>query len=277
MGRYFQWIILTALTGSPVLSILILLVFWFAVDRFTFGLFPDPVRFVMRWRRTWHLERTLAANPHDRRSRFELAELYIRQRRYQRAENVLKPNLVAGDDDVPTLYSMGVACCGAGHPDQGEVFLQEATERDEGFRLGAIDLERGRWRLKRGDAKGAHQALERFVGVRRGTIEGRVLLARAMLGEGNEPQAALMREEAWKEYVSAPRFQRRVERFWAWRAKPSRPLAYLAILMVAGAVFGRYVAPTLLQMTEGMRGSSATPYGRYRPPSRPPAPDEGAP
>jgi tetratricopeptide (TPR) repeat protein len=263
MGRWFQWIILTSITGSPVMSILILLVVWFAVDRFTLGLLPDPVRFVMRWRRTWQLERTLVGNPHDRRARFELAELYVRQRRFKAAVDVLKPNLEAGDDDVPTLFVMGVACCGAAHPEQGEVFLEAAADRDPGFRLGVIDLERGRWRLKRGEAKRAREALERFINVRRGTIEGRVLLAGAMVREGNEPKAALMREEAWKEYVSAPRFQRRVERFWAWRARPSRPVFYAAALMLAGAVFGHWVAPALLEMTHGFRGAYGAPYHRY--------------
>ncbi len=38
-----------------------------------------------------------------------------------------------------------------------------------------------------------------------------------------------MRDEAWKDYVSAPGFQRRRERGWAWRARPCRPLAYAAL------------------------------------------------
>jgi predicted Zn-dependent protease len=247
MSRYFQWLILTALTGSPVVSILILVVAWFAVDRFTFGLFPDPVRFLTRWQRTWYLQRILGANPHDRRSRLELAELHTGHRRYQAAVDVLKPNLEAGDDDVGTLFVMGVACYGAGHVKQAEVFLDEAHARDAGFRVGAVELEQGRWRLKSGDAKGARQALEGFIRVRTGTVEGRTLLAGALLAEGKEPEAALMREEAWREYDAAPRFQRRMERFWAWRAKPSRPVLYAVMLLAGGAVFSTWVAPALLQ------------------------------
>jgi tetratricopeptide (TPR) repeat protein len=252
------------ITGSPVLSILILVVFWFVLDRFTLGILPDPVRHVMRWRRTFQLERILIGNPHDRRSRFELAELYIRQRRYKKAVELLKPNLEAGDDDAATLMAMGLACCGAGHAKEGEVFWTEAEEREPNFRLGVIDLERGRWRLNRGEAKGAREALERFVNVRKGSVEGRVLLARAMLREGDDGKAALMREEAWKEYVSAPRFQRRVERFWAWRAKPSRPLTYALLLILAGTLLGHFGAPPLLNATQRYRGYS---YGRSVPPT----------
>jgi len=263
MGRYFQWLILTALTGSPVLSIVILVVFWFVFDRFTLGLLPDPLRPLMRWRRSLQLERTLVANPHDRRARFELAELYNGQRRYKKAVELLKPNLEAGDDDAPTLFAFGVACYGAGHAEQGEVFMSEAAEQDPRFRLGLIDLERGRWRLRRGEAKGAKEALERFVETRKGTVEGRVLLARAVVMAGDDGKAALIREEAWKEYVSAPRFQRRVERFWAWRAKPSRPVMYALLLLMAGALLGHFGAPTVLSATSRYRARST--YGQSVP------------
>jgi tetratricopeptide (TPR) repeat protein len=255
MSRYFQWIILTALTGSPVMSILILLVLWFALDRFTLGLLPDPVRFVRRWQRSWYLERVLSGNPHDRRSRFELAELHVVHRRFKAAVDVLKPNLEAGDEDAPTLFVMGQACYGAGHREQGEVFFNAAREADPGYRLGAIDLEQGRWRLQTGDAKGARELLERFAHVRKGTVEGRVLLARAIAGAGDDGKAALVREEAWEEYVSAPRFQRRVERFWAWRAKPSRPLLYAVLFLMAGAMFSRFAGPPLLHAVQGRGGA----------------------
>jgi tetratricopeptide (TPR) repeat protein len=264
MSRYFQWLILTSLTGSPILSIAILVVFWFVLDRFTFGLLPDPLRFLMRWQRTWRLERLLGANPHDRRARQEVAELYLWQRRYKKAVEALKPNLEAGDDDANTLFTMGWACFGAGHAEQAEVFMAEAAERDPAFRVGAIDLELGRWRLAGGNAKGALEALERFIHVRRGSVEGRVLLAKAMLAAGDDGKAALMREEAWKEYVSAPRFQRRMERFWAWRAKPSRPATYAALLLLVGALFSLWGAPPLVRAAQHTRGvyGSAMGYDR---------------
>jgi hypothetical protein len=83
--------------------------------------------------------------------------------------------------------------------------------------------------------KGAVEALERFCKGRHGTVEGRVLLAQALDRGGRDADAALMRDEAWKEYVSAPGFQRRRERLWAWRARPSRPLTYA---LVAALVLG---------------------------------------
>jgi tetratricopeptide (TPR) repeat protein len=244
-SAWLQWLILSALTGSPLGSAVFLLVFWFVVDRFTLGLLPDPVRWVMRRRRAAQLERTLQLNPHDGRARLELAGLYVDRRRYADAVNLLKPNLEKGDDDASTLFTMGVACLGAGYAPQGEALLEKVEEIHPGFRVHEVELARGRFRLARKDFAGAKEALERFVQKRSGTIEGRVLLARSLEGLGDDGSGALMKDAAWHEYVVAPRFQRRQERFWAWRARPSRPVAYAAMLAVGLALFATLVVPRI--------------------------------
>jgi len=245
MSGWLLWSLLSMLTGRPLLSLLLLMAFWYGVDRFTWRFLPNPMRWVWKWQRVGRLKRDLMTNPHDRRARLELAELYLERRQYKTAVETLKPNLEAGDDDASTLYTMGVACLGAGYVQQGEKVLSALREEDEGFRLGAVDLELGRFRLKRKDAKGAREALERFVVRRKGSVEGRLLLARALEQGGDDGAGALMRESAWKEYVAAPRFQRNMERFWAWRAKPSRPATYAAVALVLGMLFARYGAPAI--------------------------------
>jgi tetratricopeptide (TPR) repeat protein len=242
-SSWLLFILFSALTGSPVLSVVLVFAFVWVADRYTVGILPSPFRALKRWQRASHLERVLQGNPHDRRARYELADLWVGRRKYAAAVEVLKPNLEAGDDDVGTLFLLGVAYLGAGDMARGELLLEEAAKADAGYQMGAIDLERGRWRLARGDLKGAKEALERLRGARPGTVEGRVLLSRVLERSGQDGEAALVREEAWKEYVAAPSFQRRRERLWAWRARPSRPLAYalaLAVgLVLVGSLLGR--------------------------------------
>jgi hypothetical protein len=236
MSKWLLWMLLTAVTGRPLLSLGLLVVGVWVLDRFTLQFLPSPARWLGRWHRGGELARTLLVNPHDRRARAELAELRISQGRHAEAVDLLTPNLEAGDEGVDTLFLLGVAYLGVGQMAKGELLLGEAAKLDEDFRMGAIDLERGRLRLKHGDAQGAVAPLERFVKGRHGTVEGRVLLAQALRRSGRDADAALMRDEAWAEYVSAPRFQRRRERMWAWRARPSRPLAYAALALVAMAL-----------------------------------------
>ena len=159
--------------------------------------------------------------------------------------DVLRPTFDTGADDIQSVFTMGEACLLAGYVEQGEKLLDHAEELNPEFRVGEIHLVRGRERLARGDFQGAKAALEALVKVRRGTITGRVLLARAHAGLGDDATAALMRDEAWNEYVSAPRFQRRKERLWAWRARPSRPATYLLILLLAFGLFVTVVAPKI--------------------------------
>ncbi|MET0405422.1 MAG: tetratricopeptide repeat protein [Cystobacter sp.] len=242
---WLLWMALSWVTGSPVLSALGVLGLLWAVGRYSMIL-PGPLRLLGRWRRAATLRRTLHVNPHDRRARYELAELWVGWGRHAAAVEVLKPNLEEGDEDAATLFLLGVAYLGAGDAARGELLLNEAEKRDARFQMGAIDLERGRFRLARGEFPRAIEALRRLREARPGTVEGRVLLARALERGGQDGEAALVREEAWTEYVAAPRFQRRRERLWAWRARPSRPLAYgVALALVLGltvSLLGRVAA-----------------------------------
>jgi tetratricopeptide (TPR) repeat protein len=257
MSKWLLWLVLTSITGRPLLSLVLVIAAVWAVDRFTLQVLPSPLRVFGRWRRAGQLERTLMTNTHDRRARFELAELRIGRGKYAEAVTLLKPNLEAGDEDVDTLFLLGVAYLGAGEVAKGELLLDEAAKLNPDYRQGSIDLERGRLRLARGDAKGAVEALERFVKGRNGTVEGRVLLARALDKTGRDADAALMRDEAWKEYVAAPGFQRRRERMWAWRARPSRPATYAAIAVVLLAL--SYQVVSRLQ-PPAMEDPYTTPY-----------------
>jgi FAD/FMN-containing dehydrogenase len=249
MNTYLQWIILSALTGSPMGSAVFLLLFYVVADRYTLGLLPDPLRWVRRWQRAGVLERAIRANAHDGPARLELAGLYIERRQATKAVDVLKPNLERGDGDVQTLFVMGAACLGAGFHAQGEKLLAHAQELDPDFRVGEIDLVLGRDRLARKEFAAARSSLEALVKARRGTVEGRVLLARALDGLGDDGAGALMRDQAWHEYESAPRFQRKQERLWAWRAKPSRPALYGVLLVVALAACATVVRPAVARWT----------------------------
>ncbi len=236
-SSWLLWLILSWLTGSPITAALVLLAIWFLGDRVSFRLLPDPVRAWGRFSRRGSLERTLAANPSDRRARFELASLLLDARRPARALEVLRPNLEAGDDDVHTAFLYGVLLGRTGQRAQAERILSLAREKDPAYRLGEIDLELGRNRLGAGDLAGAREALERLVSIRPGTVPGRWLLAKALEGLGDAAGAERVRREAWREYVALPRFRRAEERPWAWRINPWRPaMIALAVLVALVAV-----------------------------------------
>lgn len=248
VSTYLQWIILSSLTGSPLGSLVAILVFWALVDRFTLGVLPDPLKVFVRWQRERRLKHLLRLNPHDRRARLELGELLVARKANAQAVDMLKPVLEHGDDDPQTLFTMGAACLGAGYREQGEKLFAHLREQRPDFRQGELDLVLGHARLAAKDAAGAKEALERFLAVRKGSVEGRVLLARAQSALGDDASAALTKDAAWAEYEAAPTFQQRKERLWAWRARPSRPLLYAAIAIVAAVVLFQVLGPVAAKL-----------------------------
>ncbi len=255
MSYYFIWLILSRITGNPIGAGLVMVVAWFVVDRYTLGLLPDPFRFIAKRRREWALAYNMRMNPHDRRSRLELAQLLVARKQPKRAVELLRPNLEHGDDDLETLFVMGSACMGAGFADQGERFLAHVIENDADFRVGEVFLVLGRGRLKQRNFEGAKAALTTYLKHRAGTVEGRVLLARALLGLGDDASAAMMKDQAWAEFTHAPRFQRRMERMWAWRAQPLRPALYLVIVAIVAFTVVKTVMPTLAEWSHRATGS----------------------
>lgn len=238
MSAWLLGSLVAIVTGNPLLAALVVLAIWFLGDRATFRLFPDPARWFDRRRRAARLRRALDVNPHDRRARFQLAELLLERGDAREAAALLRLNLDAGDRDVFTLAALGTALAQTGAHEEAERLLAEARRLDPEFRMGELDLVLGRMRLTLGDAAGAREPLRRLLATRPGTVEGRWLLARALDRLGDASGAATLREEAWREYAQQPRFRRREDRRWAWRIKPWRPLlvaaAALLLLLAAG-------------------------------------------
>ena len=239
MSQWMLWGLLSWIAGSPLAAGAAVLLLWWLGDRFTFHLFPDPLRFLGRWRRMARLRATLGVNPHDRRARFELAERLLETGRPGKAAEVLRPNVEAGDEDAHTAFVMGAALGRIGKGEQAERALALVREQDPRFRAGEVDLELGRQRLGRRDFAGAQEALDRLLVERPGSVEGRYLLGKALAGLGDDAAARRVRDEAWRDYSLLPRFHRRHERPFAWRIKPWRPFAVaLAVVVLAGALAG---------------------------------------
>ncbi len=245
MSSWILWVLLSWLLGNPLLALVILVALWWLGARATFRVLPDPLRRLGRGGRISALRRTLAANPHDRRARLELANLLLDAGRPRRAAEALAPNVEAGAADGYTSFAMGSALARTGDWDRAERFLAAAREREPSFRAGEIDLELGRMRVRRGDAAGAIEPLRRLVAERPGTVEGRVWLARALAARGDAAGAARARDEAWREYVALPRFRRQQERAFAWRIRPWRPAIVAVAIAIAALLALRAVVPAL--------------------------------
>jgi len=238
MSSYLKFLVLWAVTGSPVAALLILLAVWAVADWFAFGFGRKGWRLFNDFRRSFALARQVDINPHDRKARTDLGEILLGQRRYAKAIEMLRPVLEADPSDKLALFLMGQACLGAGCGEQGELFLQTLREAEPEYRGGCIELVIGRDRLRRGDAAGAKAALESYLVGHKSSVEGYYLLSKARMALGDEQGARAAREQTWREYRSSLPFQQRMDRLWAWRVKPWRPVVYGLGLVVGLMVLG---------------------------------------
>ena len=239
MGTFLKFGFLWWLTGSPLIALLILLFLGGVADWYAFGIVRRFYRVVWNLQRGARVDRELKINPANKKARFDLADVLVERGQCAKAIDLLKPLLAEEPGDLPALFLMGQACLGAKLVEQGELFLGTVESAEPGFRQGTAPLEIGRFRLARGDGKGAVAPLGRYLAAHPTSVEAHYLLSRALAAAGDEAGSRSERERTWSEYETSLPFQRRMDRLWAWRAKPSRPAIYAVILVVAlaGASF----------------------------------------
>jgi len=240
MNGWINFSILWMLTGSPVAAAVILLAAYAIADWYTFGFLRGVAQAVAAFRRGRRLRIVLLHNPHDRKARADLGAILTSQRRYARAIEVVKPLADEDPHDLHALYLLGVACLATGRVDQGELFLSEVNKADPAFKDAEPLLELARWRVRRRSAT-AIESLREFLKSHPHHVEARFLLARAHQRAGDAAAATAERNRCWREYETELPYQRRRDRLWAWRARPSRPLLYALVACGALAVFGMAV------------------------------------
>jgi tetratricopeptide (TPR) repeat protein len=236
VNNWISFSILWALTGSPIAAAAILVGAYALADWYTFGFLRGVAQAVADFRRGRRLRLVLLQNPHDRKARADLGQILISQRRPGRAIEVVKPLADSDPHDLRALYLLGVACLATGRVDQGELFLSEVHDADPSFRDGEALLELGRFRVRR-RAASAGEPLTRFLAAHPHHVEARYLLSRARQLAGDKAAAGVERARCWQEYETELPYQRRRDRIWAWRARPSRPMMYAALACCGLALF----------------------------------------
>jgi tetratricopeptide (TPR) repeat protein len=248
---FYPWLVLSYLLSNPLLAGIAVLAVWLVADRAWYRR-TGPWQWLKRHQGIAKLRVRLDVNPHDRDARFQLAELLVDREENDEALSLLEKNVDAGDSDVETLWLAGKAAYGSSRADArelGERYLGMAAQEKPSFRSGAIDLELGRGRLRHGRYDEAREALARAIAARPGSVEVHVLLARTHAGSGEVEAVRAARRKAWQVYREAPRFKRRQDRTWAWKAKPSAAVAHYATLScVVGVLVA--VLPSLVPSYE---------------------------
>lgn len=85
MNKFFIFVLLSYLTGNPLLVLVIMLLAIFFIERRYVGILPDIFEPWRRAKRIRQLKKDIAVNPANAESYLELGEAYFRQGKYESA------------------------------------------------------------------------------------------------------------------------------------------------------------------------------------------------
>lgn len=237
------------ITGNPLVAIVVLLVGFWALDRFALGLMPPWMKAWARFGEVSRLRFLVGSNPHDRPSRRALAELYVARRQYARAAEVMEPILAhdRGRPESGALLVAAEAYLGKGDLERAGDCIEAAHEGARTTQYFELALLTGRILQASGRLLEAVEAYEEAISLSQGRVEPRVRLARVLKTIERREDALRARKDAWRVYTEAPFFQQRRERLWAWRANPTRPFTYGALVFAFSIFLAVIVRPHLAQ------------------------------
>lgn len=210
LRTFFLFYFLSALFQNPLVAILVIVVIYLVIDRRFIGLLPDVLRPFRRGARVRALQRTLAINPADATSHFELGSLLVEQRKWRQALPHLE-TAVARLKNSQAHYQYGVALFRSDQEDEGKAHLEKALELNPKVGYGEPYLYLAEYALRRQqdvDAiPGFVEALELY-----SSIDVSYRLGRLFEQSGNTERARQMYQEALANYRESPKFLRRQHR-----------------------------------------------------------------
>lgn len=219
MGKFIVLFFgLNFLTGNPILSIIILLIIFYALERRFIGLSPSIVKPIRRMRRIAKAKKRVAESPSDVSSKLELARLLMERKKYQAALEWLEPLRGVMEDSAEYMDDLGTCLMETGRNEEGEAAIRQALERNPRVKYGEPHLRLAAY-YSRSDAEKALRELKAFQDIQSSSCESFLRLASVykQMGRKDEERAAV--EEGLRTYKLLPRYKRKTERAAAVRLR----------------------------------------------------------
>src|SRR5208337_690698 len=213
------FVFLSWLTGNPIIAVVILLVVYLAIDRTYYGFVPDPLRAFRSAGRIRELQRTIAINPHDARSMKELGIFMFERKNYKKALEYFIRASAKMSDEPEFNYYYGISLARNGAIDRGRALVDNALLAAPGLKYGDPYLAMAEVYIDTGAYDSAAPFLEHFLKVRISSIEGLYQMGLVKIKTGKADEGVAYLKKAVAVFKDAPRYKRKIERKWAWKAR----------------------------------------------------------
>jgi tetratricopeptide (TPR) repeat protein len=218
VSKVLIFIFLTWLLGNPFVALIVLLLIVYVLDRRFVGLTPSFLKPLKRMRRLSRLQDELRLSPHHTSTKHEVARIYMEQKKYDAAYELLIDVHRIMDDSADVLSELGMCQLKRGHREEGEALILRAFEINPRVKYGDPYLWLGEACAEQ-DPERAIGYLEKFREVNSSSCEAyyRLGLLYRQLGRAEEARRSF--RETLELYRGLPKYKRRHERRWALLAR----------------------------------------------------------
>ena len=219
LSKFFLFYLLYWLLGNPFIAILVILILYFTIDRTFFGFIPDPFKALKKAGRIRELQKIVTINPHDARSLKELGICMIDKKDYRSAREYFEKAVSKLSDDPEFNYYYGLAMARCGDIQKGRELVDAALLHSPGLKYGEPYIMFAEVYIDDGDFSSALPLLERFEKIHSSSSRGFYQLGYVKLKLGNKEEGTAYLKKAIAAFKASPRFKRKVDRKWAWKAR----------------------------------------------------------
>ncbi|MDH4232284.1 MAG: tetratricopeptide repeat protein [Nitrospirota bacterium] len=219
MSKFFLFALLYWLLGNPFVALLVILIIYFTIDRTYFGFIPDPFKAFKKAGRIRELHNIVAINPYDARSLKELGIFMIDKKDYRKAREYFEKAADKMSDDPEFNYYYGLSVARSGEIGKGRELLDAALKKSPSLKYGEPYIMFAEVYIDNGDYAGALPLLERFGSIHSSSSRGFYQMGAVKLKLGMNAEGKDYLRKAIAAFKASPRFKRKVDRRWAWKAR----------------------------------------------------------
>jgi tetratricopeptide (TPR) repeat protein len=218
MSKLFLLYIIIRLTGNPILALIILVAIYYLLDRRYIGLLPSVTKPFRKRFRVSRLRKQLDLNAHDMNTRYELAQAYIESKNPSLALDLLRGLPQSMQESADVIYDIGVCHLLIGDLPEGENLTLQALTIKNNLRYGEPYMALATAYSASDPVKALHYLTE-FQAINHSSCECYYRMGELHSRLGNRTEALKEWKHCIDTFHSLPKFRKRNERRWAFKAR----------------------------------------------------------